>query len=125
MLLAKLNHAGGNCMMSRRLLCVAAVLGMLAPLLITFASSPASAGTGGDVDCADFATQAQAQRFFENHNPSADPYYLDADNDGIACEDNPCPCSTGGGGGGGPQPGPPSRPPVRHDNARVVAWLDG
>jgi hypothetical protein len=45
-----------------------------------------------------------------------DPYDLDADGDGIACEDNPCPCSyTPGGGGGGntttTTPAPPPKPP--------------
>lgn len=40
-----------------------------------------------DRDCADFKSHAQAQRFFEKHNPSRDPHNLDGDNDGIACED--------------------------------------
>jgi Excalibur calcium-binding domain len=44
-----------------------------------------------DYDCSDFPTQADAQHFFESHNPQQDPYDLDADGDGIACEDNPCP----------------------------------
>jgi hypothetical protein len=42
-----------------------------------------------DRDCADFPTQAAAQRFFKRHNPSRDPHRLDADHDGIACESNP------------------------------------
>jgi hypothetical protein len=42
-----------------------------------------------DRDCADFATQRQAQRFYKNHNPRRDPHRLDADRDGIACEDLP------------------------------------
>jgi hypothetical protein len=55
-----------------------------------------------DYNCSDFATQAAAQSFFLAHGgPSSDPYGLDADHDGIACESNPCPCSTGTGGGGG------------------------
>jgi hypothetical protein len=70
-----------------------------------------------DYNCSDFSTQAAAQSFFlANGGPSSDPYGLDADHDGIACESNPCPCSsgapapaptpapapvTGGGGGGG------------------------
>ena len=64
-------------------------------------------GSGGparavDYDCSDFATQAEAQNFFLSHGgPSSDPYGLDGDHDGVACESNPCPCSTGGGGGGG------------------------
>lgn len=39
----------------------------------------------GDLDCPDFATQAQAQAVFDQ-DPS-DPHRLDADNDGIACEE--------------------------------------
>jgi micrococcal nuclease len=40
--------------------------------------------TKSDYDCSDFATQAEAQRVF-NSVPS-DPYRLDDDKDGIACE---------------------------------------
>jgi Excalibur calcium-binding domain len=37
-----------------------------------------------DLDCGDFATQANAQAVLNaNHN---DPHFLDTDNDGIACE---------------------------------------
>jgi len=54
-----------------------------------------------DRDCADFDTQNEAQQFFENHNPQQDPHNLDADNDGIACEDLPDGGGGGGGGGGG------------------------
>ncbi|MBE3557391.1 MAG: thermonuclease family protein [Firmicutes bacterium] len=43
----------------------------------------------GDVDCPDFSTHAAAQSFFEAHDPSADPYGLDRDKDGIACETLP------------------------------------
>jgi micrococcal nuclease len=38
----------------------------------------------GDYDCSHFDTQEQAQAVFEQ-DPS-DPYRLDADNDGVACE---------------------------------------
>jgi len=41
---------------------------------------------GGDLDCADFATQEEVQKVLER-NPS-DPNYLDGDDDGVACEDN-------------------------------------
>jgi Excalibur calcium-binding domain len=51
-------------------------------------------GGGGDLDCADFANQEDAQAVLER-DPS-DPNGLDADNDGIACEE-----LAGGGGGGG------------------------
>lgn len=50
-------------------------------------AQPASAFR--DRDCADFKTQAQAQRFYERHNPRRDPHRLDADRDGLACEDLP------------------------------------
>lgn len=46
--------------------------------------SPAKSPVG-DSDCEDFATQAEAQRAF-NQDPS-DPNNLDSDNDGTACED--------------------------------------
>ncbi len=42
--------------------------------------------TTSDLDCADFASQAEAQAIFDA-DPS-DPNGLDADGDGIACEDN-------------------------------------
>jgi Excalibur calcium-binding domain len=46
-----------------------------------------------DRDCGDFATQRKAQIFFLRHGgPRRDPHRLDADNDGVACEANPCPC---------------------------------
>jgi Excalibur calcium-binding domain len=43
-----------------------------------------------DLDCADFSNQREAQE----HLYPGDPYRLDGDNDGIACEDLPCPCSS-------------------------------
>ena len=43
-----------------------------------------------DRDCADFETQKKAQRFFlKQGGPRLDPHRLDADRDGIACEENP------------------------------------
>ena len=42
-------------------------------------------GGGGDLDCADFATQRAAQREFAKDR--TDPNNLDADNDGRACEE--------------------------------------
>lgn len=50
-------------------------------------------GEEGPKDCDDFKSQKKAQKWFKKHNPRRDPAGLDADNDGIACEDNPCPCS--------------------------------
>jgi hypothetical protein len=63
-------------------------------LILTIAVSVrvASAQTASLIDCAEFFDQAEAQRFFEiKGGPSIDPYYLDADNDGIACEPGPAP----------------------------------
>lgn len=57
-----------------------------------FALAPAGA-QAADLDCADFANQAEAQGYLT----PGDPHRLDGDNDGVACEDLPCPCSTGSG----------------------------
>jgi endonuclease YncB( thermonuclease family) len=38
------------------------------------------------VDCADFTTRREAQQFFEAHDPQNDPFNLDGNNDGQACE---------------------------------------
>lgn len=78
--------------------CVATALGAA-----TIAgSSTGAAAPKRDKDCADFATQADAQAYF-NQRGAGDPDNLDGDGDGVACESNPCPCSTahGGGSGGG------------------------
>jgi hypothetical protein len=39
-----------------------------------------------DLDCDDFGDQADAQRYYENSGPG-DPFNLDGDNDGKACEE--------------------------------------
>jgi Excalibur calcium-binding domain len=54
-----------------------AALSMLVALLC------APAALAQDLDCADFATQEEAQQSLE----SGAPYGLDADSDGIACEE--------------------------------------
>ena len=42
--------------------------------------------TGGDLDCADFASQPDAQAFFEAMGgPADDPHNLDPDGDGVVC----------------------------------------
>lgn len=70
------------------LVCVAVALNVL-----LLASLPATAAAS-DKDCADFPTQRAAQNFFLRHGgPRRDPDRLDGDDDGVACEDNPCPCS--------------------------------
>jgi micrococcal nuclease len=44
-----------------------------------------------DVDCGDFDTHAHAQSFFKGTGGTTtnDPYRLDADSDGLACESLP------------------------------------
>jgi hypothetical protein len=80
------------------------------------AQAPSASAHRRDYDCADFANQAEAEEYLL----PGDPYNLDADSDGVACEDLPCPCSysPGGGGGGGggntttaPTPAAPPKPP--------------
>ena len=56
-------------------------------LLSAAAAQPAAAFQ--DRDCSDFKTHRQAQHFFKTHHPRQDPHHLDADHDGIACEDLP------------------------------------
>lgn len=51
-------------------------------------SSGSSTGTTSDMDCDDFDTQPEAQRFFENNQPG-DPHNLDGNGDGVACETLP------------------------------------
>jgi hypothetical protein len=73
----------------RRLPLLAAVATFAA---LVFAALPSSA-IAADKDCKDFQTQRAAQIFFLKHGgPRQDPDRLDGDNDGVACEDNPCPC---------------------------------
>ena len=66
----------------------------LVVLVVAFlvALVPAGAAARGDKDCSDFPSQKAAQIFFLKHGgPRYDPDRLDADHDGIACEDNPAP----------------------------------
>lgn len=80
-----------------------------------FFVAPASA----DVDCGDFSTQAEAQKYLT----PGDPNGLDADDDGTACDSLPCPCSSGSGSGGGnPKP---DRPKTLMFAARVTHIVDG
>lgn len=70
-------------------------------------AGPSGAAAAGDLDCADFSTQEEAQ---ENLLPG-DPYGLDGDSDGIACEDLPSGGSSGGGDAEPAEPTPPPPPP--------------
>jgi hypothetical protein len=74
-----------------------------AGLLVLGALMPAGA-SAIDYDCSDFATQEEAQEYLL----PGDPYGLDGDGDGVACEDLP---HGGGGGGGGGESKPPPPPP--------------
>lgn len=71
-------------LLKRRLTASLLALSLLGALAV---AQPASAFR--DRDCSDFKTQRQAQRFYKRHNPRQDPHHLDADHDGIACEDLP------------------------------------
>lgn len=71
-----------------------------------------------DYDCADFATQAEAQEYLL----PGDPYNLDGDDDGAACETLPCPCA--GPLAPVPTPAPPAEPPEpAHYTAYVACGL--
>lgn len=102
-------------------LLLSAVLAVTAVALL----APASASAGTDYDCSDFANQAEAQDYLL----PGDPYGLDGDDDGVACEDLPCPCSYGEGGSGGGSGGGESMkpPPYRLPKAaaRRAAWSTG
>jgi micrococcal nuclease len=64
---------------------LAALVFAAAALVAVGASGPAAAFQ--DKDCADFKTQAQAQRYYIKHGgPRYDPSHLDGDHDGKACE---------------------------------------
>lgn len=49
-----------------------------------------------DKDCGDFTTQGEAQTYFDGrgYSSSSDPERLDADNDGVPCEDLPAATGT-------------------------------
>jgi hypothetical protein len=86
-------------------------------LLATGLSAPPAA-KALDYDCADFATQAEAQE----HLLPGDPYNLDGDGDGVACEILPCPCSSAG--PMPPPPAPPSpSPPEETEPAHYTAYI--
>jgi hypothetical protein len=78
--------------------------------LFILAIVPSSA-SAVDYDCADFATQEEAQEYLL----PGDPYGLDADNDGIACEDLPS------GGGESETSKPPPPPELDKDVAKTAA----
>ena len=67
---------------------IAALAALVA--LCTAALLVSSAAAFVDKDCSDFPTQRKAQKYFKKHGgPKRDPSRLDADHDGVACEDLP------------------------------------
>jgi len=53
-------------------------------------NNPSSEKFFSDRDCSDFATQKEAQIFFESKGgPKSDVHNLDRDRDGVACETLP------------------------------------
>ncbi len=94
-------------MQSTKLLLVS-IVGVLAMLALNPTGALAL-----DYDCEDFASQEEAQEYLL----PGDPYGLDGDDDGVACEDLP----SEGGGGGGPSEPPPPPPQLDKDVARAAA----
>jgi len=68
-----------------------------------------SGGGNGELDCADFATQEEAQAEYDRD--TSDPYGLDADSDGIACEELTGDDGGDDGGGGPSNPNPEGTTP--------------
>jgi len=101
---------------------ISLALSVGALLCLVAVAAPTASAHRRDYDCADFANQAEAEEYLL----PADPYNLDADDDGIACEDLPCPCSYSPGGGGrhtGAVDLPPPKPPkLNKAVARRAAW---
>ena len=95
-----------------------AMVGAAAVLAGGFGARSVEPAHARDYDCSDFANQAEAQR----HLLPGDPYHLDGDHDGVACESLPCPCSKGAGGAGGAGAQVPRGDRIR---ARVIHAVDG
>jgi endonuclease YncB( thermonuclease family) len=102
------------------------VLTRISVLFALVAGSLALAGPAHaiDHDCADFSSQAAAQKYYVAlGGPRVDPDRLDADNDGTACDSLPCPCSSSTQPVAA-QPSTAPRPTLRQW-ARVVHIVDG
>lgn len=82
------------------------VLGVGVALCLCAVAAPPASAHRRDYDCADFANQAEAEEYLL----PGDPYNLDGDGDGIACEDLPCPCSDTPGTAGAETEGTPHKP---------------
>jgi hypothetical protein len=77
----------------------ATIVGLLAVMAVVLVLP----GAAHAAACADYSTQADAQRAMDTR---------DADGDGVYCESLPCPCLKPGedGGGGNPTPAPSPKP---------------
>jgi hypothetical protein len=73
---------------------ILATLGATSLIVLLVSLLPAAASAQrADKDCVNFANQKAAQIFYIKHGgPRYDADDLDGDDDGVACEDNPCPC---------------------------------
>jgi hypothetical protein len=85
-------------------------LTLAATAVVAPAPDPAAAR---DYDCANFSTQAEAQEYLL----PGDPYRLDGDGHGVACEDLPCPCSYASPGSPPPEEATPPPPPYHLSRA--------
>jgi hypothetical protein len=76
---------------------------LIGALVLALSAAPAALAQDGDKDCADFASQAEAQAYFEANggSPTNNVDNLDADHDGQACESFDYGGGTGGGDTGG------------------------
>lgn len=121
-------------------LAIASMIGALGATLLFLALSatPAAAHHSSDMDCPSFSSQESAQYHMNAH--PGDPDGLDGyDDDGRACESNPCPCYYGGATQPEPPPPPPPPPPpapppppiahpqpqAKRYRARIVSVIDG
>jgi hypothetical protein len=73
------------CRMAGRTALALLTLALVVPLALAV---PFGAAAGADYDCVDFDSREDAQEFYEESGgPENDPYNLDDDADGIACEE--------------------------------------
>lgn len=84
---------------------------MLLAVALVLGHTPTDAKA--DYNCSDFGTQSEAQ---EQLLPG-DPYGLDGDSDGEACEELPCPCGTSSSPSEPSHTTPAPPPPYRLDKA--------
>jgi hypothetical protein len=78
---------GGTPCLGRAPRRVALIAGVLVGSLL-FSAGAEGGQTGNDFDCTDFDTREDAQAFYEETGgPVYDPFNLDDDDDGVACEE--------------------------------------